>query len=200
MTNHDKIIISAKELFLQFDAEAICSRLSLRADTEKIYINFLGDIFSINKVSGDIFASDGVEANYQEYLVIFDFICRKDAVRPLVGRFCPVNSLGNMVHPGVSEAILYQSVSPVLGGNIDGYKNACKSLAGRDFPIGDHSYVIDVIEKFPAVIQLWEADDEFPASVRLLWDESSLSYFKYETIWYLAGEVLAKICKLAGNN
>ena len=39
------------------------------------------------------------------------------------------------------------------------------------------------------MIQLWFGDEDFPASLRLLWDENALMYLKYETM-YFAREVL----------
>ena len=56
-------------------------------------------------------------------------------------------------------------------------------------PTGDIAYSIEVFDGLPLMIQLWFGDEDFPARMRLLWDENALMYLKYETM-YFAREVL----------
>jgi len=42
-------------------------------------------------------------------------------------------------------------------------------------------------------VQLWFGEEEFPACLRLLWDENALMYIKYETMYFAKGLLLKKI-------
>ena len=37
---------------------------------------------------------------------------------------------------------------------------------------------------FAIWFQFWDGDDEFPASIKYLFDERALRYMHYETLWY----------------
>ena len=43
------------------------------------------------------------------------------------------------------------------------------------------------------MVQLWHGDEEFPPNLRLLWDENTLRYLRYETTWYAAGLLMQRI-------
>ena len=44
-----------------------------------------------------------------------------------------------------------------------------------------------MFDGFDAVFQFWEGDEEFPPSVRFLWDENTPDYLKFETTFYVMG-------------
>ena len=48
----------------------------------------------------------------------------------------------------------------------------------------------------PIVIQLWLGDEEFPPSLRFLWDENALMYLRYETMYYAKGLLLQRLKEL----
>ena len=43
------------------------------------------------------------------------------------------------------------------------------------------------------MVQLWFGDEEFPASLRYLWDENALMYLKYETMYFARALLLRRI-------
>jgi len=42
-------------------------------------------------------------------------------------------------------------------------------------------------------IQYWNSDEEFPASLQLMWDKNVLQYMRYETTWFAAMHVLNRV-------
>ena len=44
-------------------------------------------------------------------------------------------------------------------------------------------------------MKFYHSDEEFPASITLLWDENTLQYMYYETVFYVAGFLIHEICK-----
>ena len=52
---------------------------------------------------------------------------------------------------------------------------------------------MELFDGLPVLIQLWFGDEEFPAVLRLLWDENALMYLKYETTWFAKGLLLERL-------
>ena len=77
--------------------------------------------------------------------------------------------------------------------NPDSFRRACLALGGTPFPQGDMAYAMELFDGLRVLVQLWFGDEEFPASLRFLWDENALMYLKYETMWYAKGLLLERI-------
>ena len=59
--------------------------------------------------------------------------------------------------------------------------------------MGDLAYSVELFDGLSILVQLWFGDEEFPASVRYLWDENALMYIKYETMYFAKGLLLQEI-------
>ena len=46
---------------------------------------------------------------------------------------------------------------------------------------------------FPLRLRFYDADEEFPAKLQLLWDENTPRYMRYETTFYAANAVFARL-------
>ena len=81
-----------------------------------------------------------------------------------------------------------------FSGRIDRLRQAVARLGGTptDGP-GDFSAVLPVLPFFPVLLRFWEADEEFPAQLQLLWDRNTCRYLRYETTFYLSGEILRRL-------
>ena len=45
----------------------------------------------------------------------------------------------------------------------------------------------------PVVLQFWDADEEFDAVLKLMWDEHILDYMHYETTYFAAVHLLERV-------
>jgi hypothetical protein len=75
----------------------------------------------------------------------------------------------------------------------EGLRRVLMDMGGRPFPHGDVACVLELFDGLPIVLQFWQADEEFPPSLRLLWDENALMYLKYETMYFAKGVLLKRI-------
>ena len=65
--------------------------------------------------------------------------------------------------------------------------------AMSDIVGADLTFEMPVMGDFSVLFQFWDADEEFPAKILLLWDKVSLSYLHFETTFYLQGDLLEAI-------
>ena len=68
-------------------------------------------------------------------------------------------------------------------------------MGGTPLPQGDVAYAIELFDSLSIGIQLWLGDEEFPPSLRFLWDENALMYIRYETMYYARGLLLQRLAE-----
>ncbi|HOP85067.1 MAG TPA: DUF3786 domain-containing protein [Syntrophorhabdaceae bacterium] len=81
--------------------------------------------------------------------------------------------------------------------NRDAFLEAGRSLNGFEETYGDASFTLYPLPRVPITFILWEADEEFPPSVRVLFDETINSYLPLEDITVIARLAAMRIIKAA---
>lgn len=199
MDNYEISRDRAQTYFLNFDQQAIIDRWGLQYDTDYLYLDFVSRPYRVCRKSGRIDRLfDGSQAGYSEVLSIFDLLCHKGNDPFLTGRFAPVNSLrGCPVSAGVN-AEFHGKAARYFDENLDLLRSACIALGGTAVKTGDIGFQFPVFDKLSAILKFYRSDEDFPASLTFLWDENTLNFLFYETVFYIAGFLLEMISKEMG--
>lgn len=185
----------AKRYFLTYDQEALIRKLHLPYDEDFLYPVLFSRRYRLSRASGDLEREEnGIwrDANtHEEVMTLLDLICDSKEGRFISGRFKNMADFGHAFHQSLLEerdpnAELFQSRQ-------SDFRKACVALGGRELPMGDIAYAIEVFDGLPLLVQLWFGDEEFPASLRFLWDENALQYLKYETMYYARNLLLQRL-------
>lgn len=185
----------AKRYFLTYDQEALIRKLQLPYDEDFLYPVLFSRRYRLSRESGDLEREDnGVwrDANtHEEVMTLLDFVCDSKEDRFVSGRWKNMADFGHAFHQSLLEerdpnAELFQSRQ-------SDFRKACEALGGKEQPMGDIAYAIEVFDGLPLLVQLWFGDEEFPASLRFLWDENALQYLKYETMYYARNLLLQRL-------
>lgn len=195
MNNYEKQVLQAKKHFLTYDQQELIARCNLRYDEEYFYIKFLGADYRICRASGDMERlchgawADG--NSFGEVMTILDWLCDSRADRYITGNWINIVTQGNYFHRSLQEeadpdAVFFEKAP-------EAFCKACEALQGKAHPSGDISYTIELVDGLQVLVQLWYGDEEFPPRLRLLWDENTLRYIRYETTWYAAGLLIERI-------
>jgi len=186
----------AKDRFATYDQETLIAKLKLGFDEEYLYVPMLSDRYRIHRKSGDLCReteTGWADANtFGEVMVLLDLVCDSREDRFLTGRWKNMTDFGLMFHRNLMEG----KVDPwaeKFQADPEGFRKACLALNGKPFPNGDIAYCIELFDGLRIVVQLWFGEEEFPASLRFLWDENALMYLKYETMHFAKGLLLEKI-------
>ncbi len=85
----------------------------------------------------------------------------------------------------------------VFNENQDGTFSAIEKLGGKRVDFGDAAFELSFLPKVKVLLIFEEADEEFPADVRLLYDSNSIFYQPHEYLgnisWLLAERVMKAI-------
>ena len=58
---------------------------------------------------------------------------------------------------------------------------------------GDVSSLIPLFDFMPVMVQFWDADEEFDAVLKIMWDRNTLDFMHFETTFYAAGHLLRRL-------
>lgn len=184
----------AKQAFLRHDQEKLIQKLGLKADDAYLYTRLFSSPYRICRTTGDLQRwekGDWVDANtHSEVMTLMDLVCDSREDRRLSFRWRDMVSFGHMFHRQLQEQDPW---AQRFEADPEGLHRACRALGGVPFEKGDVAYTIEVFDGLCLVVQLWLGDEEFPANLRLLWDENSLMYLKYETMYFAKNLLLQKL-------
>lgn len=191
--NYDVMAERARQLFLGYDQEALCRRLSLPCNEESIPIRFLGEEHLVRRSDGTVLDAAGRPAGFSAVMSIYDVLCRSEETPRLSGEFVPITALNRIhgTHP-VHENFTGPDAA-FFSGKTDALRSACVRRGGTPWGTGDVSFILPVFDFFPVRLCFWEADEEFPASLQYFWDANALDFAHYESLWYMSGELTRRL-------
>lgn len=204
--NYENMRDQMQERFLLYDQQKMIEKFVLKHDTDYLYIRFVGRDYRIDRNSGRTeWTEDGFVnctlAGYNEAMSIYDVLCDSKADCRLSGNFQPVNRLkGTVQSSGNGPGSFYQNISQYFDGKTELLCKACENLGGIKKQIGDAAYCLYPFEFLPMMLQFWESDEEFPAQLKIMWDENVQDFVRYETTFFIAGHVLGRIRELMEKN
>ncbi len=197
-TNYDIMLANARKLFLQYDQKKIIRKLQLSYDAQYLYIKFLHRDYRICRESGLVeWSEDGFlhakEGDFQVSMTLFDLLCySKEGCSP-AGTYALVTNLKGTGYTGNPGQGIYDRYLPLFDQNRERLVIACEAMGGKCYPVGDVAYLLPVFGGMHMLFQFWESDDEFPAQIKMKWDEHVLQYMHFETVHYAMGHVLERM-------
>lgn len=188
----------AKQRFLGYDQQKLIRKLKLNADDLYLYPVLLGSTYRLSRTNGDLERLAGdtwVDANtFAEIMTILDLVCDSREDRFLVHRWKNMPDFGLMFHRSLLEDAR-DSWAERFNADPESLRRACLAMGGTPLPQGDVAYAIELFDSLSIGIQLWLGDEEFPPSLRFLWDENALMYIRYETMYYARGLLLQRLAE-----
>lgn len=194
MDNYKIQANQAREIFLTYDQEALIQKHRLESDETWLYTSLFEIPYRIRRTDGTIRRKENglwVDGgSFEETMTLLDLLCDSRKDRFVTGRLKNMADFGLMFHQRLLEkdpwAQRFQDRLP-------DFQRACEALGARPMKLGDVAYGFRIFEELTVVVQLWLGDEEFPPSLRFLWDENALMYLRYETMYFAKGLLLRHI-------
>ena len=184
----------AQAYFLEFDQKTVINAWQLSWDEDWLYTEFLGRPYRICRKTGKVIRCwDGLGAEHAEVLSIFDLLCHEGTGKHLTGVFAPVNSLKGRPRAIGVGTDFHTGIAGRFDRDPEAFRCACAALGGKPVDMADISYRFPVFQDLTVILKFYHRDEEFPASLTLLWEENTLQYVFYETVFYIAGFLLEAI-------
>ena len=184
--------------FVKYDQDRMIRKFSLRNDESYIYIVFLFREYRIDRITGVVeWSEDGfstsIEADYNESMTIYDVLCYSKDDCCLSGNYCPVNMLKGTVKSSNVGSNMFQKSADGFNGKLKALETVCGIWGEKLNLNGDVAAKLYPFSFLPVIIQYWEADEEFPANLKFMFDENILDYMHFETIFFMMGHIVKRI-------
>ena len=191
---------AAKEKLIKYTPQEICSKADV------IY-NESEKMFCIRSFSGDLYIrypeydpvseiTDAREMWY--YLTMLQYLDTADGT-PLLGKWITLSEMTG----GAARSVGFQKEADHAFSRVafkahkKEFSLACQKLGGVPAEgKGDVCCIIYFAPRFPVMLNFWEADDEFPASVRMYVDAQAEHYLALEAAGTACGCVINKVTDL----
>ncbi len=184
--------------FVRYDQENMIRKFSLTHDTQYLYLRFFGRDYRINRHTGRVewfckTTKRYFHADYSESMIIFDMLAWSKPDCQLDGRFVTADNLRGTVKSASPAAGVFARQADPFEGKAAALCNACMKLGGKPGTVGDVSSTIPLFDFFPVVLQFWDADEEFEAVLKFMWDRNSTDFMHYETICFAMGHMVRRL-------
>ena len=194
-SNYDIQADTARELFLDWDQEKMISRFGLEHDQSFLYIDFFGETHKIDRKTGEVFLINGDEASFSAVMSIFDVLCYAKDGAVLSGEWRTLHTLSPHSNFGASGRTLHKREEQLFSGKTERLHEICHELGGTAATKADVGYIFDAFTFLPMLFQFWEGDEEFSPKLSFLFDSNTLDFMRFETAWYVAGQLIRLIEK-----
>lgn len=197
-SNYDITKAETARLFLRYDQQTMIDRYALVHDEAYLYLPMLGRMHRIDRRTGLVeWSEDGFqtvhEADFNAAMTIYDVLCYAKAHARLSGNYVRVNSLPGLVTASRVGENITDSTAQYFQRHPESLLRARDALDGVPAGKGDVSFRLELFPFLPVLVQFWWADEEFPPTLQLLWDANTLNFMHYETVWYAAGYIRARL-------
>lgn len=201
LSNYELMRNQMRGEFTKYDQQKMIARFHLRCDENYLYIDFVGRPNRIDRQTGVVeWSDDGFvtirEADYNASMTIYDVLCwSKDGCK-LSGNFCPSNMLKGTVQSGSVGNNFFRKDADIFHGRIKALKDACAQLGEPANMKGDVAFILYPFDFLPVTLQYWEADEDFPANLKFMFDENIMDFMHFETTFFMVDHILKRIREL----
>lgn len=198
LSNYEVMRNQMRNEFIKYNAEKMIEKFHLSHDASYLYIDFVLHTYRIGRDTGIVEWSDDDfstihEADYNESMTIYDVLCYSKDGCFLTGRYCPVNMLKGTVQTSLSTGSFFKRSAGEFSGKLKELKEACLRFGEPLSMKGDVAVKLYPFSFLPITLQYWDADEEFPANLKFMFDENILQYMHYETTYFMVGHILKRI-------
>lgn len=182
--------------FASFDMAHIANEWGLKQEGRYLLVTFVGRQYKIDQTTGAVYEQEGVlqEADFNVSMTLFDILTRER--QHASGTFMPISSFSTLLSSVAASGGLFNRTAQRFDHHDAELSAACERLGGIPYGKGDVGYLIPVFQDLQTAIQFWNSDEEFPPTLNLFCDSSTLNYMHYETMMYMLSHILEQLCEM----
>lgn len=193
---YDKLYIDLIPKLADCDLAENGRRLGFDVDEEgNVSASFLGRKFNITSAGVDVADGEEVDSNFRSVLV--HYITSEGHGQP-AWEFLPLFRLTGMIEGqnSQSQGMMTDPMLIEFGGDYEKFEQAARKLSGKydgKTKDGGLCWIFEPLPKIPVKIVFYEADDEFPADIQILFDKHSPRFMEFECLAFLCGCLISAL-------
>ena len=189
VTGYEKIYSTILPKLAECDLARNAPRLGAVASAEGFRISFLGREYMIT--AGGVETTDGRPVDVNNRSVLIYYITSEGAGEPSYD-FAPLSRLTGMIagRNDLASGIMNSPLIREFRENYERFAAAMTKLGAEEIPAADsgkHVWRLSALPKILAQIVFYEADDEFPADIQIMFDKTAPRFLDFECLAFLSG-------------
>ncbi|MDI6852908.1 MAG: DUF3786 domain-containing protein [Deltaproteobacteria bacterium] len=141
--------------------------------------------------------SPGVQANPWDAIFLYNYIASQGS-KPLSGKWITYQSLPNSVSKVKTLERLQREFAAHISGRLSQFRKRAAALQAEPAAMGedaDYAAIFRPLPKVPVALLFWEAESEenFPAQVRFLFDDTVSDYLDLESLLFLVEGLIDRL-------
>ncbi|MCX8022097.1 MAG: DUF3786 domain-containing protein [Syntrophorhabdaceae bacterium] len=196
---YKKVYEIACRNFLSSDMERQFLRSGVNYEKKEggfdVHISYFDEIITLSIPLFHFKSSKGVNVTLVTKIIILHYLINAKGT-PLKGDFVPYEDIpGLRGYLPVFERRVVKPVLQAFGYDKHAFLEAGIALGGKKGDFGDSSFILSVLPRVPLMFILWEGDEEFPPSLKVLFDPSIPDYLPLEDITVLSKLASTRLIK-----
>lgn len=162
-------------------------------------LKYLGDEVEIAFPTGEaVNKTSGKEVSAKDRIVLIKYLINAAAIpeRDEWKTFKELSSAPHHWNVFIPEAI--EALNKGFGSDLEAFEQVATQLGGEAVKLGDMGYRFYVLPRIPIQLGIWEADEEFPSQVTILFNASAQMQADTATLFSLGIALVRKLLYLAG--
>ena len=190
-----------RQEFLEWDHEAVCRKLGITDyDEDSIRLSYFGILHSVDRKTGKICCpgKPEYEPGFDEIMTIYNLFYYSIEGAVNSGEwihFRDVKKAG--VFEDAFERQVLKPFAEAFSGKTEEFEKAGKERGFQPLEYGDSSFQVPVFSCIPIRVIFWDGDDEFPATVTILYDKNVTQFVHPENVVMLGSECMKYFCRAA---
>jgi hypothetical protein len=191
----------ARDALVDSDYARQCAQAGLKCVEETggvtIDIPYFDEIITIHIPRFSFESSKNANVTLVTRIILLHYINNASGI-PLSGEKVAYGDIPSCMHyePVFTKRVL-KPLQNAFGYDKYAFLEAGTALDGKEEEYGDTSFTLFAFPKVPITFILWEGDDEFPPSMKALFDPSITGYLPLEDIVVIAKLAASRILKTA---
>lgn len=179
-------------------AEKAQARYEKDRDEERIVISFFSEPYTIRFPQMEFFSPGKRTVSLVTRALLLHYLLKADGTLPTGNWISYKDIPGGLLYAGVLARRVTEPLAKRFGKSARLFREAGTRLGGESAEVGDVSFILQAFPRVSLQYVLWEADDEFPSSVQLLFDSSVDHYLALEDIVVLGQITTGRLISVGG--
>ncbi len=189
LTGYENIYLNLLPRLAACDFVENAERLGLETTGEgHVLIPFLGRAYRITREGAK--PEDNLPADVNTLSVLLYYVFSEGSGEPKQ-KYVPFFRLTGVLEGqwGQTRDVMRDPLIREFGGDYGKFVRAAERLGGKceSETVGRHDWLFLLLPKIPAQVVYYEADEEFPAEIQILLDETAPRFLEFECLAFLVG-------------
>src|SRR5687768_14904079 len=142
-------------------------------------------------------SKDDVLPDLQQALLLYYLVTADDT--SLTGTWVSFAELPNgRMYSSAFQGYSGDEIAKTYDLNLDAFEQACNLAGGKEFMVGNASFIFQALPRLPLMVTYWLGDADFPSSSKIPFDEAACHYLPIDACAVLGGMLARKLIAVDG--